>query len=439
MVESELKNRLVHRKEEIYFGLTLVVSIITYIALAFSIIGIFIILGLIAVSYFFHALSMASIRRNGVKLSEKQFPEFYEKAANLSNEMGLEKVPSIYVIESTGVLNAFASRFFGKNMVVLYSEVFDMLEEHRENELLFVLAHEFAHLKRRHVLVHLLLLPAMLIPFLGEAYLRACEYTCDRYAAYYVGNLATSKEALSILAIGKKLSNRMSKEAYIEQISEESGFFAWLSELLSTHPDLPKRMNALDHWMYPEQHALVKEKKTGIIVFIIFMILGLSLTGFLLFKGMMAFTNFIEDAAFYEDEEYLYGEDDYDYEEDLLEYPEVIQAYLDEDYELFEQLIDEGADLEEKDFEGSTALQYAVIWGDVETVELLLQNGADVNTQDSWGSTPLMNAVYNGYGVEMVNILLENGADKTIADSEGYTAYDYAIENRDAELREILE
>ncbi len=57
VLESELKNRLVHRKETLYFVLTLLVSIFTYLILVISVVGIMIILGLILVSYFFHALS----------------------------------------------------------------------------------------------------------------------------------------------------------------------------------------------------------------------------------------------------------------------------------------------------------------------------------------------------------------------------------------------
>ena len=49
-----------------------------------------------------------------------------------------------------------------------------------------------------------------------------------------------------------------------------------------------------------------------------------------------------------------------------------------------------------------------------------------------------MNAVHSAIGVEIVELLLENGADKTLMDSGGKTAYDYAIENRDAVLRDIL-
>nr|WP_269719705.1 MULTISPECIES: M48 family metalloprotease [Bacillus] len=78
-------------------------------------------------------------------------------------------------------------------MVVIYSEIFDMIETDREEEMMFVLAYEFAHIKRRHVMKHKFILPAMWIPFIGEAYLRACEYTCDRYATYYLKMLMRHK------------------------------------------------------------------------------------------------------------------------------------------------------------------------------------------------------------------------------------------------------
>ena len=425
---NELRNQLVHRKETVYFTLTLVISILVYIGFLFSIIGIAVMGALMLLSYFIHALSMASIRRNGVRLSNRQFPDIYQKAVKLAEDMELEKMPSIYVMESMGILNAFATRFFGKNMVVVYSEIFDLSEDGRENELLFVLAHEFAHLKRRHVFVHMLLLPAMFVPFLGEAYLRACEYTCDRYATYYVGNMEASKEALSILAIGKKLSSKMNHEAFVDQISEESGFFAWLNEKLSSHPDLPKRINALDHWIHPEEKPLIREKKRGIVIgIIVSIVIIISLTGAVaaIIAGSSALASFLEDEYVYEDEE-------------LADYPPLIQATIDYDLDMLEQVISEGADLEEKDSEGSTALQQAVTWANLDAAQMLLENGADVNTKDDWGSTPLMNAVYNDSDIDIVQLLLDNGADPTLKDSEGKTAYDYAIENKNAELRDLL-
>ena len=112
--ENDLRNELVHRKENMYFVLTAVFGILSYIFFLFSIIGIVIIVVLMLLSYFIHALSMASIRRNGVRLSNQQFPDMYEKAEMLARKMELMKMPTIYVMESSGILNAFATRFFGK-------------------------------------------------------------------------------------------------------------------------------------------------------------------------------------------------------------------------------------------------------------------------------------------------------------------------------------
>jgi Zn-dependent protease with chaperone function len=413
--QEMLKHQLVHPKENTYFALTVVFSIFTYIALFLSLFGIAIILIIMLFSFFIHALSMASIRRNGVRISEKQFPNVYEKAVRLANEMELKKMPSIYVMESSGFLNAFATRFFGKDMVVVYSEIFDLSEEGKEDELLFVMAHEFAHLKRRHVLVHLLLLPAMYIPFLGEAYLRGCEYTCDRYAIFYVKNVESSKEALTMLAIGKKLAAKVNQDAFIEQVTEESGFFAWFSEKLASHPDLPKRLNALNHWIEPEQYPLVREKRssviTGVIILAVLCIAVPAGIGVALAKSdvLNAFT----------------------------ESTPLIDAAGMGDAAEVNSLVAEGEDMEAKDGDGSTALQWAVSSGDTETVKILLDNGADINTLDTWESTPLINAAYEE-NTEMVKFLLKHNPDTTIKDSEGKTALDYAKENNDKQMIELL-
>jgi len=37
-----------------------------------------------------------------------------------------------------------------------------------------------------------------------------------------------------------------------------------------------------------------------------------------------------------------------------------------------------------------------------------------------------------------LKFLLENGADKSIKDNDGKTAYDYAVENGNTELAELL-
>ncbi|PLS14977.1 hypothetical protein CVD28_25760 [Bacillus sp. M6-12] len=405
-----------------YFAITVLFSIITYIAFVFSIIGIAIMAGMIIFAYFFHALSMASIRRNGVRISENQFPEIYQKAEEIAGKMELKQMPSIYVMESAGFLNAFATRFFGKNMVVVYSEIFDLISEDKDDQLLFVLAHEFAHLKRRHVLVHFLLLPAMFVPFLGEAYMRACEYTCDRYAAFYVNNMMASQEALTMLAIGKKLAPKVNREAYIEQLREEKGFFAVLSEMMSTHPDLPKRLNALNHWNEPEAYPLVKDKKW---IAIAGLTSGLLL--FLLFVGGIVY-------GFYTFGEQTFSEEEFEVE-DVTPLMEALES--EKSIDEVQKLADAEKDINAADSSGATALHYAVYYDNLQAAELLLKKGANVNAQDSYSTTPLMDAVYMP-SLEMAKLLINNGADPLLEDESGYTAYDYAKEEDYKDIMSLL-
>lgn len=296
-MNTYLPSQLVHRKENIYFALVLTFSILTYLFLVFSILGIGIIIVMVLLSVFFHGLMVGGIRRNGVRISEEQFPILYQKAQEMAAQMGLEKMPQMYVIESQGTLNAFATRFFGRNMVVLYSEIFELIERDAEDEVLFVLAHEFAHLKRKHVTVNFLLLPAMWVPFLGDAYLRACEYTCDRYATYYSGSLPASKNALTILAIGKELYKKVNKESYMRQIESEAGFFVWLNEKLSTHPHLPKRLYEVDKFFSETEVETLKEPKRGIVIgVIVALFLSLVFAGgvYMTYKALEKFNVFSE-------------------------------------------------------------------------------------------------------------------------------------------------
>jgi hypothetical protein len=61
----------------------------------------------------------------------------YERVSELAGKMELKKVPDVFVIHSEGAFNAFATRFFGRNMamVVIYSDVFELDREQGDKEL----------------------------------------------------------------------------------------------------------------------------------------------------------------------------------------------------------------------------------------------------------------------------------------------------------------
>lgn len=82
--------------------------------------------------------------------------------------------------------------------------------------------------------------------------------------------------------------------------------------------------------------------------------------------------------------------------------------------------IDEGADVNVRDDDGSTPLHYTAVGVNVEMTEFLLEHGADVNARDYSGRTPLHRAAYIGR-TEMAEFLLEKGADVNARDDYGAT------------------
>jgi Zn-dependent protease with chaperone function len=241
---------LVSPKEKVYFALCVLVSIALYIVLAMIVVSGSPIAGavlfyaiLIAFGYFvLHGVMIGQIRGNGVRVSERQFPELMAMAKQHSRRLDME-VPDVFVLQSGGILNAFATRFLGRNFVVLYSDVLALATQKGEKAVSFVLGHELGHVKRRHMTRRALLYPAMLFPFLGSAYSRACEYTCDG-----IGNAlepAGSVDGLLVLAAGRDLYNQVDPEVYAQQRQTERGFFVRFAEILATHPNLTKRVAVL--------------------------------------------------------------------------------------------------------------------------------------------------------------------------------------------------
>ena len=102
-----------------------------------------------------------------------------------------------------------------------------------------------------------------------------------------------------------------------------------------------------------------------------------------------------------------------------------------------EELIDMGADVNQKEEDGKTALMRASYRGHKEVVELLIRNGADINQKDNNGVTALMWASYKGRK-EVVDLLIQNGADVNQKDSDGWTALMKASRQGYKEVAEVL-
>jgi Zn-dependent protease with chaperone function len=243
--------QLINPRERFYYAAMVVVSLLAYGGLIFaglsnpevgtSIIAYSLMFALLAL--FAQGLALGRIRGNAVRVSAKQFPLLHRMAAEQSRRLGLEDVPSVYVVESGGLLNAFATRFLGRDFVIVYSDVLELALAQGEAAVGFIMGHELAHIWRGHLKHRWLTVPGRFVPYLGAAYSRACEYTCDRIGAYCQPEGAIS--GLLVLAAGKQLHAHVDVKEYAAQAETERDFWTKRVELMSTHPLLPKRVAAL--------------------------------------------------------------------------------------------------------------------------------------------------------------------------------------------------
>ncbi|KAM3581448.1 hypothetical protein VKS41_006274 [Umbelopsis sp. WA50703] len=101
------------------------------------------------------------------------------------------------------------------------------------------------------------------------------------------------------------------------------------------------------------------------------------------------------------------------------------------------ELLEAGANSNEKDNAGWTPLHEAALRGRLEVLKLLLQHGADPNALGADKDTPLHDAVENGH-TDIVRVLLENGADANARNASNLDCIQIAKDNEDDDMLALL-
>lgn len=249
-------NYEVHLNEKIYFNVKLIMGIILYAIIITGVILLFafdlqdaltnyillityIVIFLVYL-FFRTGYIIGHLKGNAIKITDKQFPDIYRIVNEQSQSLGLKSVPDVYILQSGGILNAFTTNFAGSNYVVLFSDIVHTANIQDSKILEFIIGHELGHIKRKHVIKTLFLFPSLLIPFLGRAYSRACEYTCDNIGHALCPEGA--RNGILLLAAGRNLLKHVNTSEFTAQNVTETGFWRWFAEIFSTHPDLSKRL-----------------------------------------------------------------------------------------------------------------------------------------------------------------------------------------------------
>ena len=237
---------LVYKNERSLFVVMLVLSLIVWAGLVAGMGGA--VVGYAVMFFLFYCFAQSAlisyIKGNAVRITADQFPDLDAQINACCAKLGQERVPDAYLLQMGGSLNAFATRFLGRDFLVLYSDVVDGLHDNPD-ALNFYIGHEIGHIKRKHLSWGTVLLPASVLPLIGAAYSRAREYTCDRHGLAACEQPVNAEFGMAALAAGGRRWRTMNNSAFIAQSRDTEGFWMSFHELVGDYPWLVKRMAAI--------------------------------------------------------------------------------------------------------------------------------------------------------------------------------------------------
>ena len=257
---NELVRKMRHPKERIYGTLMYVMGVVVWPLVALgayeALLDRGLLLKLLPISFYVlafilylairHLFLRAYIFGHYVLVTPQQFPTVFDMVAQSSLEIGLSRAPATFIRNSSGVMNAAAVKLFGQRYVWLNSA---LLDADTDAQLRFIVGHELGH----HAFGHLdrwrnfLKFPAHFVPFLGRAYSRARELSCDRIGAYLAHDLDASVGALQMLACGSaRLNAQMNPVAFRNQERLVPPITGAILHVFSGYPRLTRRVEAVN-------------------------------------------------------------------------------------------------------------------------------------------------------------------------------------------------
>ena len=202
----------------------------------------------------YHSMFKNQLLGQSVLVTEKQFPQIFELGRRCSETLGVPP-QQIYVIQALGSLNAGTFGTSEESVVILHSATVDHMTE---EELLFVIGHEFGHIQNAHVvyrtaLYYLLNMANVFLQWIvAPAVLalnhwsRRAEITADRAGLLCCNDLGVAERVMVKFAVGsQQLFQQIDMDEYLKQAEQGKQNLGRLAELGQSHPYVTKRIQSL--------------------------------------------------------------------------------------------------------------------------------------------------------------------------------------------------
>jgi Zn-dependent protease with chaperone function len=239
---------------------SLVLGVIAFTATATLCLSVFVVLLIVLLAYFSSRSHHNALILNADRISTKRNTHVSQIVQECMARLQL-KLIEVYIVNSSK-LNAYTFGLSNPKVVVLYSALFNIMDE---DEIRFIIGHEFGHVKLGHTWLNSLVggmagipSPSSASALLTMAFLwwnRTCEYSADR-----AGLLACNNPHKAITALIKLVAgpNALSPEgmalAYHQIDAEDDTLTGTIRESLGSHPLLINRINKLRQYSNSSQY-----------------------------------------------------------------------------------------------------------------------------------------------------------------------------------------
>ncbi len=252
--------RYPHERAILALTMLLVLAVIALTATATVCTSVIFIGIYIAISAYLSYSHHQSLLGGARKITDRDTPELAEIVRQGMSRLKPGEV-EVYALQSPE-LNAYTFGLSSPKVVVLYSTLFRVMDA---DEALFVLGHELGHVALGHTWLNSLVGGLAGIPstwsagsLLTMAFLwwnRACEYSADRAGMLACGKPEKAITALIKLAAGPHAHTELALEKVYQMIdAEDDTILGSLSEVLSSHPLLIRRIQELRHYASSDQY-----------------------------------------------------------------------------------------------------------------------------------------------------------------------------------------